>query len=227
MLVDINLLPRKEYKNRTNLLLGIIITMFVLVSFLFVFLQLNKANAIEEDLQNQLATIQAARMVAEQEGRLSNHSSSVLQLEKTAEWADAYFVETVPILNHITELLPERGFVQSFSYTDTGVVSLQVQFDTNAEVAHYLALLNESSHFESVQLFSVSTSQLMEDTEVDNEDTQNNETKDEANEENKNVLSPKDQTETDENKNVLPRYFAQFELTINKAAFNSIQKEGN
>jgi len=67
----------------------------------------------------------------------------------------------------------------------------------------------------------------MEDTEVDNEDTQNNETKDEANEENKNVLSPKDQTETDENKNVLPRYFAQFELTINKAAFNSIQKEGN
>lgn len=227
MLVDINLLPRKEYKNRTNLLLGIIITMFVFVSFLFVFLQLNKANAIEEDLQNQLATIQAARMAAEQEGTLSNHSSSVLQLEKTAEWADAYFVETVPILNHITELLPERGFVQSFSYTDTGVVSLQVQFDTNAEVAHYLALLNESSHFESVQLFSVSTSQLMEDTEVDNEDTQNNETKDEANEENKNVLSPKDQTETDENKNVLPRYFAQFELTINKAAFNSIQKEGN
>lgn len=227
MLVDINLLPRKEYKNRTNLLLGIIITMFVFVSFLFVFLQLNKANAIEEDLQNQLATIQAARMAAEQDGTLSNHSSSVLQLEKTAEWADAYFVETVPILNHITELLPERGFVQSFSYTDTGVVSLQVQFDTNAEVAHYLALLNESSHFESVQLFSVSTSQLMEDTEVDNEDTQNNETKDEANEENKNVLSPKDQTETDENKNVLPRYFAQFELTINKAAFNSIQKEGN
>lgn len=227
MLVDINLLPRKEYKNRTNLLLGIIITMFVFVSFLFVFLQLNKANAIEEDLQNQLATIQAARMAAEQEGTLLNHSSSVLQLEKTAEWADAYFVETVPILNHITELLPERGFVQSFSYTDTGVVSLQVQFDTNAEVAHYLALLNESSHFESVQLFSVSTSQLMEDTEVDNEDTQNNETKDEANEENKNVLSPKDQTETDENKNVLPRYFAQFELTINKAAFNSIQKEGN
>lgn len=227
MLVDINLLPRKEYKNRTNLLLGIIITMFVFVSFLFVFLQLNKANAIEEDLQNQLATIQAARMAAEQDGTLSNHSSSVLQLEKTAEWADAYFVETVPILNHITELLPERGFVQSFSYTDTGVVSLQVQFDTNAEVAHYLASLNESSHFESVQLFSVSTSQLMEDTEVDNEDTQNNETKDEANEENKNVLSPKDQTETDENKNVLPRYFAQFELTINKAAFNSIQKEGN
>ncbi|MCC3356553.1 PilN domain-containing protein [Bacillus sp. REN16] len=228
MLVDINLLPRKEYRNRANLFLVILIVIVALVGFLFVFLQLNKAHALEKDLNNQLVTVQAARVAAEEEGAVSNNSNSVLQLERTAEWADAYFVETVPILNHLTKLLPERGFVQSFTYSDTGVISFEVQFDTNTEVAHYLALLNESPNFESVKLFTVSTSPLTE--EVNEEDVgQGNETNNESNPTNTegNVTLPNNATKTDANDNILPRYYAQFELIINKAAFNTIEKEGD
>ncbi|WP_077618959.1 PilN domain-containing protein [Bacillus sinesaloumensis] len=230
MLVDINLLPRKEYRNRANLLIGVLIAIVAIAAILFVFLQLNKVNAVEENLNNQLKATQAARAAAEAESTVANNSSSLLQLEQTTEWADSYFVETVPILNHLTGLLPERGFVQSFSYSDTGVISFQVQFDTNTEVAHYLALLNESPNFESVRLFNISTTPLEENTVVENADEQGNETNNEQNPENNednNTPIPNTAIETNENNNVLPRYYAQFELTINKEAFNSLQKEGN
>ncbi|MEH7223087.1 hypothetical protein V7112_04665 [Bacillus sp. JJ1566] len=219
MLVDINLLPRKEFKNRAKLLLLIIMISVALIGFLLIFIQYKKATILEEQLTHQIATLQETREAEEQKSTSANHSNNVVKLERTVEWADAYFVETVPILNHLTALLPERGFVQSFSYTEDGIVSLEVQFDTNTENAHYLALLTDSPIIESARLLTVSTTPIAEGTvegAVTTSETNNNTKETEDTTDNK--------IESDQNNNILPRYFAQYEIIFDKSAIKSLQE---
>nr|WP_309099769.1 hypothetical protein [Fredinandcohnia onubensis] len=221
MLVDINLLPRKEFKNRAKLLLLLIILCVAFICFLFTFFQYKKATSLEANLENQIATLKEKRAAEEQKYATADHSNNVINLERTVEWAEGYFVETVPILNHLTKLLPERGFVQNFSYTEDGIVSLEVQFDTNTENAHYLALLTESPFIESARLLTVSTTPIteeIEDTTNNNQQTNNGNEADDA--PNGNAA------ETDANSDILPRYFAQYEIVFEKRAIRSLQ-EGN
>lgn len=221
MLVDINLLPRKEFKNRAKLLLLLIILCVAIIGFLFIFLQYKKATSLEENLENQIATLQEKRAAEEQKYASADHSNNVINLERTVEWADGYFVETVPILNHLTKLLPERGFVQNFSYTEDGIVSLEVQFDTNTENAHYLALLTESPFIDSARLLTVSTTPITEEIEDTTNNNQQNNNGNEADD-----APTGNEVETDENSDILPRYFAQYEIVFEKSAIRSLQ-EGN
>lgn len=228
MLVDINLLPRREYRNRANLLIILLIALVLIAGFLFVFLKYKKVTSLEEQLKNRIVTLQETRAAEEQKYASANNSNNVIQLEKTVEWAESYFAETVPVLNHLTELLPERGFVQSFSYGDTGVVSFQVQFDTNTQIAHYLALLNESPYIETATLYSISTSPLSEEKQATG---QTSESQENVAENNPATQLESEQTNNrtaqQEVNNVLPRYLAQFEVIIDKTEFKLFQKEGN
>jgi type IV pilus assembly protein PilN len=128
--------------------------------------------------------------VAEQQ-KLANVQSlqEVQELEKTVKWAEQYPMKTVLLLRKMTKLLPERGFVMSFSYAEDGTVSVTVQFDTSEEAAYYLKSLSDADFVTEVQLKSLTT---MEDK---------------SGEEN-----------VEEEKNVLPRYLAQYELHVNKNA---------
>ncbi|MEH7379782.1 hypothetical protein V7138_04805 [Bacillus sp. JJ1533] len=224
MLVDINLLPRKEFKNRAKLLLLIIIVSVALIGFLLLFIQYNKATQLEEQLSNQLTELKEKQLEEEQKYTSANHPNNVVNLQKTAEWAEGYFVEAVPILNHLTSLLPQRGFVQNFSYTEDGIVSLEVQFDTNTENAHYLALLTDSPYVQTARLLTVSTLPITEPGEGTG-------TTNETNPETDNITKETEATtdnkiEPNQNTNILPRYYAQYEITFNKSAIKSLQ-EGN
>ncbi|MEH7236191.1 hypothetical protein [Bacillus sp. JJ1562] len=222
MLVDINLLPRKEFKNRAKLLPLILIISVALIGFLFIFIQYKNATSLEEKLTKQITTIQETRAAIEQKDASDNQSNNVINLDKAVVWADGYFVETVPILNHLTELLPERGFVQNFLYAENGVVSLEVQFDTNTENAHYLALLTDSPVIESARLLTVSTTPIIEEDEGA---INTNETKAETNNDIKETEAITDNNiESDQNTNILPRYFAQYEITFDKSAIKSLQE---
>ncbi|MFS0822533.1 PilN domain-containing protein [Bacillus sp. 1P02SD] len=221
MLVNINLLPRKEFKNRAKLLLLIIVISVALIGFLLIFIQYKQATSQEKQLEKQIATLQETRGVVEQKNDSANQSNNVIYLEKTVEWADRYFVETVQILNHLTMLLPDRGFVQNFSYTEDGIVSLEVQFDTNTENAHYLALLTDSPFIESARLLTVSTTPITDtgegtDTTTETPDTNNN-----AKE---NMGTTDNKIESEQNNNILPRYYAEYEIIFDKSAIKSMQE---
>ncbi|RFB17685.1 hypothetical protein DZB84_07480 [Bacillus sp. HNG] len=221
MLVNINLLPRKEFKNRAKLLLLIIMISVALMGFLFLLIQYKKATTLEEQLTKHITTLQETRVAEEQKNDSANQSNHVINLEKTVEWADSYFVETVPILNHLTTLLPERGFVQNFSYTEDGIVTLEVQFDTNTENAQYLALLTDSLLIKSAQLLTVSTTPIADAgngtvTTTETTDTNNNAKENEAATDNK--------IESEQNNNILPRYYAQYEIIFDKSAIKSMQE---
>ncbi|MDR4889112.1 hypothetical protein RGU12_16495 [Fredinandcohnia sp. QZ13] len=221
MLVNINLLPRKEFINRAKLLLLIMMISVVLIGCLLLLIQYKRATTLEEQLTKQINTLQETREAEEQKIDSANQSNNLINLEKIVEWADSYFVETVPILNHLTTLLPERGFVQNFSYTEDGIVTLEVQFDTNTENAHYLALLTDSPLIKSAQLLTVSTTPITDTDEGTDTSTEVTETNNNAKE---NEATTDNKIETEQNNNILPRYYAQYEIIFDKSAIKSMQE---
>ncbi|MBE4908149.1 fimbrial protein [Bacillus luteolus] len=191
MLVDINLLPQKETKNTSKYIITGIILFIVLVLSILLIVVMNHHKSQIDQLNNELAMTRELTAIEQQKIVDFESSSSVIELENAVEWVKNYPTETVPILEHLIGLLPERGFLQALSYTGEGAVSISVQFDTNREVAYYLKSLTESDLIEAASLLDIQTQQIG----------------------------------TEEAEGYLPRYIAQFDLTINKQAIDELQKE--
>lgn len=211
MLIDINLLPRKEYRNRAILIMVLIILIVVLSIVFLMYLQMDKVKLTERQLSSQIKVLQTKRAEAEQEYTIAQESSNVIKLEKAVQWANDYFIETVPLLDQLTRLLSERGFFQSFSYIENGVIALTIQFDTTKEVAHYLGQLNKSPYIEKAIVHSISTAPIEEQIVTGDENGEGT------------VKATKKEVDGNE---YLPRYLAIFEITINKEYVKSIQREG-
>jgi type IV pilus assembly protein PilN len=189
MVIDINLLPKKEPKNVVFLVSTVIVLLLAMATAFVFYVSMQKAEIKIHSLTQELKQMRALEAVEQQ--KLANVQSlqEVQELEKTVKWAEQYPMKTVLLLRKMTKLLPERGFVMSFSYAEDGTVSVTVQFDTSEEAAYFLKSLSDADFVTEVQLKSLTT---MEDK---------------SGEEN-----------VEEEKNVLPRYLAQYELHVNKNA---------
>jgi type IV pilus assembly protein PilN len=189
MFVDINLLPKKEPKNVVFLISTVIVLLLVIATASFFYVSMQKAEVKINSLTQELKQTRALQAAEQQ--KLANVQSlqEVQELEKTVKWARQYPMKTVLLLRKMTKLLPERGFIMSFSYAEDGTVNVTVQFDTSEEAAYYLKLLSDTDFVTDVQLKSLTT---MEEK------------------------SSEESVEAE--KNVLPRYLAQYELHVNKNA---------
>ncbi|QOR65698.1 fimbrial protein [Cytobacillus suaedae] len=191
MLVDINLLPQRETKKTSKYIIpGIVLLVVLLITILFIVV-LNHYQSKIEELNNELVLTKELTAIEQQKIADFESSSSVIELKNAVEWVKNYPTETVPLLERLIGLLPERGFLQALSYSGEGTVSISVQFDTNREVAYYLKSLSESEIIEVATLLDIQTQQLG----------------------------------TEEAEGYLPRYIAQFDLTIDKQAIKELQKE--
>lgn len=65
-------------------------------------------------------------------------------------------------MRHLTALLPERGFIQSFAYTEAGTVTISVQFDSSREAAYFIESLKDSDWIEDVSLTSLTATETEE-----------------------------------------------------------------
>ncbi|MFL6556997.1 MAG: PilN domain-containing protein, partial [Bacillus sp. (in: firmicutes)] len=164
MLVEINLLPQKEPKK-----IGFIITLsslgaILLLAGAFYLWQTNVAKNEIASLDRQITMTKKIADNANKSTETVAATSSVSQLKSAIEWANEYPIQTIPVMRHLTSLLPERGFIQSFAYTEAGTVSLTVQFDSTREAAYFLDNLNESTWIEESSLISLSVSAAPEST---------------------------------------------------------------
>lgn len=144
MLVEINLLPQKEAKNKSLLVLSIISVVILLVGGFFVYwLNQTYKNKLEL-IQQQISTTE--QLVASEQEKITSYesSNSLGELENTVQWAADYPLKTVPVLKKLTRLLPERGFIQSFTYEEIGIINFTVQFESSRDAAFYLNSLLES-----------------------------------------------------------------------------------
>ena len=162
MLVEINLLPQKEPKKT-----GFIVSLSCLVALLLMVgsYYLWQTNSTKSDIASLDRQITMTKRIADKENKSTQTveaTSSVSQLKSAIDWAKDYPIQTIPVMRHLTSLLPERGFIQNFAYTEAGTVSLTVQFDSAREAAYFLDNLNESKWIEEASLNSLSTAATVE-----------------------------------------------------------------
>ena len=129
-------------------------------------------------------------------------SNSVNQLAEKVKWADQYPVKSLPLLRHLIGFLPERGFVESFSYTEDGTVNLEVRFDKTEEAAYYL---NELSSTEVI------TNALVTSLEAAPEEEETEET----------IYT------ATEPENYEPRYVGAYEITLNLPIVKQLKANGD
>lgn len=155
MLVEINLLPQKERKKFAFfMVLAGFLALFLLTGAYY-FFQINTMKKNIEGVDREITMTQKLREKEEAKNQSVESSSSVTQLKSAIEWANTYPIHTIPVMRHLTSLLPERGFIQSFGYTEAGTVTLSVQFDSPREAASFLNNLHESKWISDAKLSSL------------------------------------------------------------------------
>jgi type IV pilus assembly protein PilN len=197
VLVDINLLPQNEKRSRRWLyvVIGVLSVGIIAVMILLIL-----AGTIGKDVDVLTAELQSTKQLrAEKEQSISDFESSDawVQLESAVSWAESYPIDTVPVLEHLVELLPERGFLKEFTYAEDGRIQLSIQFDTSSEAAYYLTHLKESKYIQDATLSSLATESISEN---DSQSAVNTET-------------------------ILPRYLGQFEITLNRNEIKKMETE--
>ena len=189
MLVDINLLPEKE-KKRSSVLIPVFLILLLAIAGIGAFLWLQaKKNEIEAIESRLRTTVQLRETLEMTQNEPKGDEEDVKQLNDAIVWAEGKKMKTVPILKHLISLLPERGFFLEYAYTNNETLKLAVQFDTGRQAAYYLSELKASEGIQDATIVTVTTSVDEEEKEA------------------KKLLEIAD---------ALPRYVAEYEITLDK-----------
>jgi type IV pilus assembly protein PilN len=195
MIVEINLLPKKEPKNAA-VFVGVAVFGALLIAAAVVFYVLiARADEQINALTGELKQIRAMQAIEQQKQKDDQSAQEIKELHEAVQWSKNYPLKMVPLLRNMTKLLPERGFVMNFSYADNGTVTVAVQFDTSEQAAYYLKRLEDAKFVEDVQLKSVSAVNIAD-------------------------TNAEEGTE----KQVVPRYLAQYEIHVRKQALAEKEK---
>ncbi|RXT14695.1 hypothetical protein [Ammoniphilus sp. CFH 90114] len=192
MLIDINLLPQKEKKSFSYVLSLLVAILILLAVGGWVYLQHSQLKRELQVSQQQLELARNLRVIQEQKTSQEAVPSSSLLLEEKVKWLGAIPISTVNILNHLVQLLPERGFFLQYQYSAEGELSITVQFDTLREVSGYVSELRASKNLESVEISNIATSPV--------------------------TLPSYLEGDQEASKQYMPRYIAQFRLKLNQEA---------
>ncbi|MGQ4665732.1 PilN domain-containing protein [Metabacillus halosaccharovorans] len=155
MLAEINLLPQKQQRNYTNLLVLLIISIVLLAGAITVFMMVNQKNEQITQLEQEYQQVQQKTAVLQQQISQNDSSKAVAELEKAIEWSMEYPIDFVPLLNELTKKLPEKGYFYSLEYANNTSLNLLVQFESSREAAYYLKRIKDSKLMNEVKLVTV------------------------------------------------------------------------
>jgi Tfp pilus assembly protein PilN len=230
MLVEINLLPQKEPRKFNIVILVVLLVLIILVGA-FYFWQIQSTKSEIANLDKQI-TITKETAVKQGKNTEKNDSQMSISLLKDAvDWANTYPVQTIPIMQHLTSLLPERGFIQSFTYAEAGTVILTVQFDSAREAAYFLDNLGDSEWVGEPTLNSL-TVEKQEEAESTATPSVNEEgAQAQAGQTTEQTPTPAPTTKIENNLNstdlYLPRYIGQFEIKLNMVKVKELTSKSN
>lgn len=204
MLVEINLLPKKEPKRKSKIVwILVVLFLTLLLAGLFIWQYTSKKTELKATESTLESTTNLVNTYT-QNLTSYNDSSSVKDLEIAIEWADSQSLDYVVLLQGLTKNLPDRGFIQDLSLSDGLVVNVIVQFDTKADAAYYLNSIQEIDWVEEAVLTEAKSTDVLED--------QVSERMDEA-------------IDSLKKADIEPRYFANYAFVINKARLQAEMKE--
>jgi hypothetical protein len=220
MLVEINLLPKKEPKKYGFIILSSLLVILILLASAFYYYQIHTTNLKIQNVDKQMSIL---RKISEQQSEKLNKNeaaSSLNLLNSGIEWAEANRVITIPVMKKLTSLLPERGFIQSFKYEESEIITLKVQFDTTSEAAFYLDRLNKEKWIRESTLIKLNA-------ESENEAEGNSVPKNSS----ETAVQSNFDTEADTNgsssktSEILPRYIGEFHVELDIGELNKMLKD--
>lgn len=154
MLVEINLLPKKEPKNIALLFWAGILAGASAIFLIVFFIALHQTKQDLAAVNQQIKQTEALQ-AAEQAAQKSNaDTQDFKKLSSAVKWASDTPVKTVPVLDKLTKLLPQYGYITDFSCGSTGA-NVTVQFDSPDEAVYFLKRLNDSPYFSGAVLDSI------------------------------------------------------------------------
>jgi type IV pilus assembly protein PilN len=163
MLVDINLLPKKEKTFSTTIIL------FIFLFLLFVgtgswigtdyyetSIQLDQKERI---LEQEKIFVQAQQQKLQKQSKPALSSAPLLE---KVEYVRSKEIEAVDLLQHLVALLPERGYFMKYEYKDRSTITIEARFDTLAEASHYLYELTNSRYLTNASIEKMETTNFEE-----------------------------------------------------------------
>ncbi len=165
MLVEINLLPKKEPR-KFGFLAALLIFAVLFLSIAAIYLwQIHSTNQQLEKANKQLALLAKVIETKTTQSRQNKTPNYGNRLKNSINWVESSKIEMVPVLDELTSLLPERGFILSFqSETESDTVKLSVQFDTANDAAYYLNRLNQSKMVAEASIGTISSNPASTET---------------------------------------------------------------
>ncbi|WP_010678294.1 PilN domain-containing protein [Bacillus timonensis] len=156
MLIEINLIPEKDKKKVSIIIPTLIIILLAALAGFFLTMQYKQ---VKQDLSTAQNNIETVNELIALEGNHGEPISDMTELQNVVEWAENDPISTVFMLQELSALLPERGFIMNFTYNDDGSVQLTVQFDSNREIAFFLKNVNDSLYVSDATLTQVTTTE--------------------------------------------------------------------
>lgn len=162
MIVEINLLEQKE---KRNILPYIAVAFFALLLFIMaIVFHAQKTTLVNESSRLDEQILQVQREQENLAGPSEGDGTEREQLKSSLQELKSTIVPTVPVVEGLVSLLPERGFFESFALTSASEVNVNVRFDTIQDVAKYTNTLLQQSFISDVELAGVETD-VVDDTE--------------------------------------------------------------
>lgn len=167
MLVDINLLPKKEKKKSSLWLFLVLILLVVGLVGFYMWQMYNKQVETKNELEAKLTNVKVEEVTIESKAAKPDRNDAVDKLKTAIQWANENQSSTYSLLRNISSLLPTRGFIMDFSFQNNGSATLSVQFDSSREAAFYLKSLSTSAFIDKAELVNIQTEKMGNDASND------------------------------------------------------------
>ncbi|MCM3663834.1 hypothetical protein M3204_05430 [Mesobacillus subterraneus] len=191
MLVEINLLPKKEPKTSALFAITLFLLFLFAIGASLVFWQARINEASLQELDREIEAVQKLNTALQSKITEKENSDSFAELQSAVIWAEEFTPETVRLLRSLIALLPEQGFIQFFNYQDKGTVKVRIQVESSRDAAYFLSSLKQSEWVRNASVFSIEA--VKKDETAKDKDI--------------------------ESAAVMPAYFAEFEISFNKEFF--------
>jgi type IV pilus assembly protein PilN len=155
MLVEINLLPRRERVGNAYKAAAAGLVICTVLGAIAIAVQLY---IVKQDLaisRQELEQTKLLQAVEEKKLAQGNAGSTVNDLITAVQSTQQLPVSSVSILNYFASLLPKRGFLLDYTYNGA-TVSITVQFDTIYEASAFLNQLYRSTWVEKASTAGIS-----------------------------------------------------------------------
>lgn len=202
MLVEINLLPKKDHKTSSSLSIALILLFVFVIVSIGVFFQARMNETSMEKMNQEIESVQKLNTALQTKITDQESSDSEGKLQRAVTWAESFTPETVRLLRSLIALLPEQGFIQTLSYSGEGIVSVKVEFESSRDAAYFLSSLKHSEWVDNASILTLEA------------------VKEEGNE-------PASDSNKEDTEVIMPTYFSEFEIHFKKEFFTQeYQKTG-